>query len=219
MSLILKSLNFHKTKVENKGKYRLFFVKVGILWGGGSSAMPLVWKALSFFYDFFLLPCCFIHSMTENKAQAARTARQSLQTQNCSIRRVYELPFSPPSTARLPGLHPNRKSSGCAGVPSLREARLLSGRRSGFTSPWALASEGKKKKKKVVVGAWALRWFSLVVTEAAALLAGPLSPSGSDVSEASKSSKTQLWFFRVSTRSNYIFVKITGSTTDFNGSS
>lgn len=51
MSLILKSLNFHKTRVENKGKYHPF-VKVGILWGGSSSAIPLVWKsrgALSFF--------------------------------------------------------------------------------------------------------------------------------------------------------------------------
>lgn len=44
MSLILKSLNFQKTRVENKSKYRPF-VKVGILWGGSCSAIPLVWKA------------------------------------------------------------------------------------------------------------------------------------------------------------------------------
>lgn len=44
MSLILKSLKFHKTRVENKGKY-CPFVKEGILWGGSSSARPLVWRA------------------------------------------------------------------------------------------------------------------------------------------------------------------------------
>lgn len=44
MSLILKFLNYFK-KLELRIKVNSPFVKVGILWDGSCSAIPLVWKA------------------------------------------------------------------------------------------------------------------------------------------------------------------------------
>lgn len=62
----------------------------------------------------------------------------------------------------------------------------------------------------------------LVVTEAADLFSGPLFPSGSDVSEASRSSKIKILTGSCSAivlSGANICVKITGSATDFNRSS
>lgn len=70
----------------------------------------------------------------------------------------------------------NEKSRGCAGVSLLLESTLQR----------ALASEEKEESSSP---AWALHLLFLVVTEAADLFSGPLFPSGSDVSEASRSSK------------------------------